>query len=55
MWGHNGNCFSMDFKRGVAWIAIALGAGLLLTVLPSAWIVLILGVGLVALGCKLMF
>ena len=55
MWKGSGNFLQVDLKKGIAWIAIALGAGLLLTILPSAWIVLMLGIGLVALGCKLLF
>ena len=43
-----------DLKRCVAWAVIALGAGLLLTIVPPAWIVLLLGVGLIALGIKIL-
>jgi hypothetical protein len=56
MWrSGNGSCLQIDVKKGIAWVAIAVGAGLLLTILPSAWIVLMLGLGLVALGCRLLF
>ena len=47
--------YRWDLKRCVAWSVIALGAGLLLTIMPAAWIILLLGIALIFFGIKLLF
>ena len=43
------------FKRCIGWAVIALGAGLLLTLLPAGLLVLIIGAALILFGCKMLF
>ena len=43
------------FKRCVGWAVIALGSGLLITLLPPGLLILLLGASLVVFGCKMLF
>ena len=43
------------FKRCAGWAVVALGAGLLLTLLPAWLLSFLLGVALVGFGCKMLF